>query len=73
MDLLLKEIEKLHLGQQITYDDLLKEVSELKKYFYLGKKPFKDMLIGKLSEMIAGGVISETISNQIVEEVSSLF
>lgn len=69
IDNILIELEKVKLGQQITYDDLLEEIKELKDYYYLSKKPWKHMLIGKLSEMVAGGVISETISHEIVKIV----
>ena len=67
---LIKELDKVQLGQQITYDDLLAEIKELKNYYFLNKKTWSQLFIGRLSGMVASGVISETISKEIVEAVT---
>lgn len=54
-------------GQEITYDDFKLEFDELKDYYFLNKKNWSQLLIGKLTEMVAGGIISETVSKNIVE------
>lgn len=67
MNEILARFDKLDLGQQITYDDLFEEIQELKSFYFLSKKNWLEMLAGKLSTMVAGGIISETISKEIVD------
>jgi hypothetical protein len=40
-------------------------------YFFINKNSWNNMLAGKLIEMVAAGVISETLSKQIVSVFSS--
>jgi hypothetical protein len=39
----------------------------------LGKKNWKQLLIGKLFEMTAAGVISETVSKEIANSIGTVF
>lgn len=55
----------------MLYEDLLKEINELKDLYFLGKKKWYQLLIGKSVEMAAGGIVSETVSKQIIEQVKS--
>lgn len=71
MDEIISRFDKLETGQQITYDDLFQELQELKSFYYLNKKNWIEMLTGKLSGMIASGVISETISREIAEVIKT--
>jgi hypothetical protein len=70
LEQILDELKLVRLGQELTYDDFQKEFDELKQFYYLNKKTWSQLLFGKLTEMVAGGIISETISKQIVEAVS---
>ncbi|MEY3499196.1 MAG: hypothetical protein RL308_865 [Bacteroidota bacterium] len=67
IDEVLTKINDLHLGQQLTYDDFSDQFEEMKSYFYMNKKTWNQMLAGKLLEMVASGVVSETMSKEIVE------
>ena len=67
---ILDDLKLIQVGQEITYDDLKKELDELKEFYFLNKKHWSQLLIGRLSEMVASGVISETISKDIVEAVT---
>jgi hypothetical protein len=69
LDKILKEIEELKLGHQIIYDDLTNEISELKELYFLGKKKWNQMLIGKIVDMTVSGLVSETLSKQIIESL----
>lgn len=69
IDEILEKLNKLELGQQLTYDDFIEEFEEMKSYFYMNKKTWQQMLAGKLLEMVAAGVVSETVSREIVELV----
>lgn len=62
-------LNKIEVGQRVTYDDLFEEITQMKEYFYLPKKTWVELLIGKLTEMVAAGVVSETISKQILETI----
>lgn len=66
---ILEDLDKIKLGQEITYDKLSEELNELKEFYYLNKKHWSQMLIGRLTEMVASGVVSETVSKEIVETV----
>lgn len=67
IDEILTKLNNLELGQQLTYDDFKDEFEEMKSLFYMNKKSWKQMLAGKLVEMVASGVVSETVSKSIVE------
>jgi hypothetical protein len=62
---ILVELNTVKLGQQITYDDLKDEFEELKDLYYLNKKTWLQLFTGKISEMVAGGVINESISKEL--------
>jgi hypothetical protein len=70
LQLILVDLDKIKMGQELTYDDLLTELNELKEFYYLNKKHWSQMLIGRLTEMVASGIISETVSKDIVETVT---
>lgn len=67
IDEILEKLNKLELGQQLTYDDFSEEFEEMKSYFYMNKKTWQQMLAGKLLEMVGAGVVSGTVSKNIVE------
>lgn len=72
LDELLERLEELKVGQRITYDDLSDEIASLKSLVgVLGKKDWRQMLMGKLVDAglgsIAGEVlkvVTQTFSNQ---------
>jgi hypothetical protein len=63
---LLYEINLLKLGQEITYEDLSNEIEDLKNFYFLNKKNWTEMFIGKLSQMVVSGIIGETVSKEII-------
>jgi hypothetical protein len=63
---ILDDLNEIKLGQQLTYNDLSDEFDELKDLYYLNKKNWMQLFNGKITEMVAGGVISETLSKDIV-------
>ncbi|MCU0440003.1 MAG: hypothetical protein MUC49_19120 [Raineya sp.] len=72
IDQILKELNEIKLGQQILHEDLMKEIEELKSLYFLGKKKWYQLLIGKGVEMTVSGVVSETISKQILPLANKL-
>ncbi len=66
---IIADLNKIKLGQELTYNDLYNELQELKDYYFLNKKHWTQLFIGRISEMVAGGVISETVSKEIVKTV----
>jgi hypothetical protein len=73
LDDLLLEIEKLRMGQEIIYDDLIKEIEELKNLYFIGKKNWYQILAGKSLEMVASGVVSETVSKKLISIAGETF
>jgi hypothetical protein len=69
LDQILKYFEEIKLGNQIIYDDILKEIQELKDLHFLGKKKWYQLLAGKITEMTIGGVISETVSKDLISVI----
>ncbi len=70
---MITELEKLQLGQQITYDDLSEQLTELKDYYFLNKTNWTQLFLGKMTEMIASGVVSEALSKELVSVVKSTY
>jgi hypothetical protein len=60
-------------GQEITYEDLSIELSEIKDLYYLGKKHWKQIWIGKIFEMTISGIISRTLSQRLLNEAKETF
>ena len=70
---LLAALNRVEVGQRITYDDLSEEIIQLKEYFYLPQKTWIELFLGKITEMIASGIVSETVSKQIVETIGKSY
>jgi hypothetical protein len=73
LDDLQQEIEKLRMGQEIIYDDLIKELEELKNLYFLGKKNWYQNLAGKYLGMVASGIVSETVSKKLIDLAGTTF
>lgn len=73
LDLLFKELEILKTGHVIIYDDIINEFEKLTKQYYLDKKTWRQLLFGKITEMIFSGVVSDVISKRIVDIFSDIF
>jgi len=74
IDTILDELQKLKTdsetiqkGQVIIIEAFTAEFEELKTLYYLGKKNWRQNLFGKFGEMVASGVVSETISKEVVD------
>lgn len=68
---ILEGINFLKTGQEVTYDDFKAEFEQLKDLYYLDKKTWSQLFAGKLTEMVAGGIVSETASKSIVDLVKT--
>ncbi|MCF6352512.1 MAG: hypothetical protein L3J06_05845 [Cyclobacteriaceae bacterium] len=73
LDSLIEEVQKLRTGQEIIYDDLIKEIEELKNLYFIGKKNWYQNLAGKSFEMVASGVVSEAISKKLLTIAGTTF
>lgn len=72
LDQILNDLKELKNGQEVIYEDLLKELEELKELFFLGKKTWRQLFIGKGIDMVASGIISETVSKKIIQSAEVL-
>ena len=70
---ILSELNHLKVGQQITYDDLDQAIQQLKDFYFLNKTNWMQLLLGKLTEMVAGGIISETASKSILGVIKAKY
>ena len=62
IDELLERLKKLELGQQVIYDDLEEELQQLKELVsVLGRKDWRQMLLGKLIDAGLGSVAGEVM------------
>lgn len=73
LDALIEDVQKLKDGQEIIYEDLLKEIEELKNLYFIGKKNWYQNLAGKSFEMVASGVVSETVSKTLLAIAGKTF
>jgi hypothetical protein len=71
LEKILNELNELKIGQQVIYEDLTKELYELKELYFLGKKKWYQLLIGKSAEMVASGIVSETVAKEIITIVKT--
>ncbi|GAB4243159.1 MAG: hypothetical protein Tsb0034_20910 [Ekhidna sp.] len=70
-DELLEKIEKLEMGQKITYDDLHTEIQELKDLIgKLSEKNIGEILIGKLVKL-GGGKLADELIDAIKDTFTS--
>ena len=49
------------------------EIEELKNLYVLGKKNWKQLLLGKTGEMVSSGIVSEEVSKPLFELAKSIF
>ena len=62
IDELLESLKRIELGQQVIYDDLSEEISQLKDLVgVLGKKDMKQLLLGKLVDAGLGSIAGEVL------------
>lgn len=73
LDQILRDLGELKAGHQVIYEDLLKEINDLKNLYFLGKKRWYEIFVGKSTEMALGGIISETLSKKIVEDLTPVY
>jgi hypothetical protein len=71
LEKILQDLNSLKFGQEITYNDFASEFEELKDMYFLDKKNWSQLFMGKLTEMIASGVVSETMSKEIAGLIKS--
>ncbi len=67
LDVLLAEIQTLKMGHEVIWTDIRKDIEELKALYSLGKKNWRQLLLGKIAEMVAAGVVSDTLSKTVEE------
>lgn len=67
LDLLAEKMSAVVLSQQFTYDDVMEELNELKSLYGLRKKNWKRLLMAKITEMTAGGVVSSVVSEPLAD------
>lgn len=71
LEKILYDLNLLKIGQEISYDDLSNEFEDLKDMYFLNKKHWSQIFAGKLTEMVAGGIISDTLSKEIIEIIKN--
>jgi hypothetical protein len=67
LDRIQSNLEIIKDGQKITYEDVSEELSELKNLYFLGKKKWYQIWLGKICEMTIAGIISDTASKQMLD------
>lgn len=65
------DLNVLKLSSEFSYTDIIAEIEQVKGLYFLDKKSLSQILTGKLTEMIAGGLVSETISKGILNTIQS--
>ena len=72
IDKIISDVEILKDGQKITYEDLHDELNDHKDLYFLGKKKWYQLMVGKAIEMTFSGIISQTISKKIIEGIDEV-
>lgn len=63
------QLAKLELGQEVVFNN----IEELKEVYYLGKRKWYQLLLGKFKEMTISGIVNETFSKGLLEIFKSGF
>jgi|GEM_PF-2249173 len=71
LDEILRKLEQQNLKYEAMRSDMKADFEELRNLFHLGKKNWRQLLVGKVTEWIAGGIVSETISKEIVDFIKN--
>lgn len=69
-------IEQINLSNQLMteqFEILSNEIEELKNLYFLGKKNWKQLLLGKTREMVTSGIVTETVSKPLFELAKDSF
>ena len=69
---ILIKLNKLNIGQEVIFEELSDEFAELKSFYFLNKKNWVELFMGKLTNM-TGGIISATISKEIVSVIKESY
>lgn len=73
LEQILRELKDIKDGQQVIYNDLDQEFQDLKNWFILGKKNWKELYLGKLSNMVVSGIIGEAVASPLVNSFTKGF
>jgi hypothetical protein len=73
LDAIISEVEKLREGQGLIYDDIIRELEELKGMYDLGKKHWGQMVKGKVMEMVLKGAVQESVIKPLLKMVGEDF
>jgi|WetSurMetagenome_2_1015567.scaffolds.fasta_scaffold00571_17 hypothetical protein len=69
---IIEDIQTIKDGQQIIYEDLTNELNELKELYFIGKKKWYQIWLGKVVEMTISGIITETVSKKIITTIQEM-
>lgn len=58
---------------QDQINQLKQEIEELKALYIIGKKNWKQLLLGKTGEMVASGIVSEAVSKPLFDIAKNTF
>lgn len=70
LDDILKQMKESDSINNAAFEVLYNEIQELKGLMNLGKKNWKQLGIGKVSEMVLGGIVDKAFGNQIFNAIS---
>jgi hypothetical protein len=73
LDIIIDLLQKNFMGNALQWYDVKNEIEEMRNNYSLPKKNWFQMLRGKLSEMVISGMISETISKELVSWGKAVF
>jgi hypothetical protein len=63
---IIDDLNEIKAGQEVIFN----EINELKDLYFLGKKKWYQLLAGKSFDMVASGIVSETVCKKIIQEFS---
>jgi hypothetical protein len=58
---------------QDQINQLKQEIEELKALYIIGKRNWKQLLLGKTGEMVASGIVSEAVSKPLLDLTKTTF
>ena len=66
-------INATEIGNKLDYHLFMIEMDELKNYYYLNKKIWHQLLVGKLTDMLGQKIVNESLCKEILIAVDSIY
>jgi len=73
LKVIVDRINSTEIGNKLDYQGFMREMEELKSYYYLNKKIWTQLLVGKLTDMLGQKIVNKSICKEILSAVDNIY